>query len=354
MPSLERELANALPKSLHTLLGSLKDVLVFKNGELLGKHPETSGLTITVDSDVTLDDKALINNFDKTNTFTEENLKGAQTLRIHVAKGVKIKDPLHLFFSQNRASTLDRLTVILEEGAELSLFEYLENTTPSAVNYLSNTRVKKGANLTYTAVANNHADSATGITRNAWVDGLADATYTLAEFGDGKTAHDTTLELKAPGARGTVSIVALTNNKQEVVVKTLIDHQARNTEGHINHLGVASDESFLVFEGTGKIGKGFKGSIARQNNNGLLMSPNARLDANPFLLIDEFDVEASHGAAIGQIDEDQLYYLMSRGLTRKSAEELIIHGFLAPFQKALDDETLNEHLRTLLEKKTQR
>lgn len=354
MPSVESTLQNALPESLHTLLQSLEDAFVFKNGELLGDASLQKGLTITMDKDHTLDEKALIDNFDQTNTFTEENLKGADTIRIHVDKGVKVKKPLHIFFSQNAKTTKDRLTVVLEEGAELSLFEYLQNSEESAVNYLSNARVKRGASLQYTAVGDTHEKTVSAITRNAWVDRLANANYTLAQFGDGKTAHDTVVELKEAGAKGDVSIVALTNNTQEVVVKTLVNHLARDTEGHINHLGVASDDSFLVFEGTGKIGKGFKRSVARQNNNGLLMSPSARLDANPFLLIDEFDVEASHGAAIGQIDEEQLYYLMSRGLSRKTAEELIIHGFLAPFQVALNDETINDHLSALLEKKTRR
>jgi|AntRauTorcE11897_2_1112592.scaffolds.fasta_scaffold00927_3 Fe-S cluster assembly protein SufD len=353
MPGLDT-LSEALPESLHTLLGTLKNVLVFKNGQLIGTPPDIKGLSITLQTEYSLDEKALITNFDKTNTFTEENLKKANTLRIHVEKGIIVKEPLNIFFSQNEESTVDRMTVILEEGAKLSMFEYLENNKTAAINYLSNARVKQGAKLTYTALANNHEKSVQGITRNAWVDRLGEVQYTLAQFGDGKTAHDTLVELKEPGAKGTVSIVALTSAKQEVVIKTLVDHQATDSEGTINHFGVASDESFLVFEGTGKIGKGFKRSIARQNNNGLLMSPNARLDANPFLLIDEYDVEASHGAAIGQIDEDQLYYLMSRGLTRKSAEELIIHGFLAPFQETLDDESLNQHLSTLLEIKTRR
>ena len=354
MPSVESTLQNTLPESLHELLGALEDVFVFKNGELHGETTLQKGLTITLDKDYTLDEKALIENFDQTNTFTEENLKGADIVRIHVDKGVKVKRPLHIFFSQNTKTPKDRLSIVLEEGAELSLFEYLENTEESAVNYLSNARIKKGAQLQYTAVGDTNEKTVSAITRNAWVDGLATANYTLAQFGDGKTAHDTVVELKEPGAKGNVSIVALTNNKQEVIVKTLVNHLARDTEGHINHLGVAGDQSFLVFEGTGKIGKGFKRSVARQNNNGLLMSPSARLDANPFLLIDEFDVEASHGAAIGQIDEEQLYYLMSRGLSRKSAEELIIHGFLAPFKEALNDETINNHLSALLEKKTRR
>lgn len=344
---------DTLPESLHPLAEASGIAIVFKDGEIHGAIPDIKGLTIEKGNEESLDDKALKENFKRINTFTEENIKGdTDILRIHVAKGVMVDTPLHVFFINDGERTSQRLNLIVEEGAALSFVEYLESSTPSGINYMSNTRVKKGAVLKYTAIASSIETSVAGISRNGWVDSMGVLNYTLAQFGDGKTAHDTTVHLKGEGASATTDVVALTSGTQEVVVKTLIDHQARRTEGHINHYGVAADESFLVFDGTGKIGKGQKGSNARQNNHGIILSKSARLDANPFLLIDEYDVEASHGAAIGQIDEEQLYYLMSRGLTRKRAEELIIHGFLAPFEKALGNEALNKHLSQLLERKT--
>ncbi|MFW5914011.1 MAG: SufB/SufD family protein [Bacillota bacterium] len=342
-----------LPPSLQPLAKTGAHVVVFKDGAVHGNLGDIKGVTIEMSTDESLDELALKENFKKINTFTEENIKGnIEALRIHVGKGVRVDDPLHVFFISEGTQATQRLNLIVEEGASLSFVEYLDNASPTSINFMSNTRVKKGGNLKYTAIANSDKNSVAGISRNGWVDAMGLLNYTLAQFGDAKTAHDTTVHLKGIGANATTDVVALTSNHQEVVVKTVIDHQARQTEGHINHYGVAQDESFLVFEGTGKIGKGQKGTNARQNNYGIVLSKKARLDANPFLLIDEFDVEASHGAAIGQIDEEQLYYLMSRGLTKSRAEELIIHGFLAPFEKALGNEALNEHLSTLLERKT--
>ena len=78
----------------------------------------------------------------------------------------------------------------------------------------------------------------------------------------------------------------------------------------------------------------------------------SRLDANPLLLIDEYDVEASHGAAIGKIDEEQLYYLMSRGLTLKVAESLIISGFLSPVLNILSTDALKQDFIHKVETKT--
>ena len=78
----------------------------------------------------------------------------------------------------------------------------------------------------------------------------------------------------------------------------------------------------------------------------IFLSETARADANPILLIDEYDVKAGHAAGVGKIDEEQLYYLMSRGLTRRAAEVLIIYGFLMPFI----DEIRNESIKAEFEK----
>ena len=94
-----------------------------------------------------------------------------------------------------------------------------------------------------------------------------------------------------------------------------------------------------------------KKSIAHQKNNGIILAKKAQLHANPLLLIDEFDVEASHGAAIGKIDDEQLYYLMSRGLTLQEAEKLIISGFLTPVLTLLDSDALKNNFIKKVESK---
>src|SRR5699024_2037325 len=103
----------------------------------------------------------------------------------------------------------------------------------------------------------------------------------------------------------------------------------------------------------GDIKNGAAGSFANQESRVLMLSPKARGDANPILLIDEDDVEAGHAASVGRVDELQLYYLMSRGITRKEAERLIIHGFLEPVVDQLPVESVRNQLSALIERKIQ-
>ena len=82
-----------------------------------------------------------------------------------------------------------------------------------------------------------------------------------------------------------------------------------------------------------------------------MLSEKARGDANPILLIDEYDVKAGHAAGVGKIDEEQLYYLMSRGLTRRAAEILIIYGFLMPFIDDIRSEVIKSEFVKVIERK---
>ena len=109
---------------------------------------------------------------------------------------------------------------------------------------------------------------------------------------------------------------------------TTILNRGRHTIGHIFQRGVILNRSTLVFNGIGKIIKGAKGSDAQQESRVLMLSRRARGDANPLLLIDENDVTAGHAASVGRVDENQMYYLMSRGISEQVARKLVIRGFM--------------------------
>ena len=104
-----------------------------------------------------------------------------------------------------------------------------------------------------------------------------------------------------------------------------------------------------VFNGIGYIKHGGTKSIANQESRVLMLSENARGDANPILLIDEDDV-AGHAASVGRVDPEQLYYLMSRGISKKK-ERLVIHGFLDPVVRELPIEDVKRQLREVIELK---
>lgn len=150
------------------------------------------------------------------------------------------------------------------------------------------------------------------------------------------------VELKGEGAEVKMRAVAVSSDENKQNIDVLIIHQAPNTIGNMTNIGIANKKGKIVLNGVEKIEKGMKNANAFQTLKGVITSDQAIVEVNPILLIDEFDVKAGHGATIGKIEENQLYYLMSRGLTQTQAEKLIINGFLKPIIDEIDDEPLKE------------
>ncbi|EHD1152742.1 Fe-S cluster assembly protein SufD, partial [Listeria monocytogenes] len=115
--------------------------------------------------------------------------------------------------------------------------------------------------------------------------------------------------------------------------------------------GVMKERATTIFNGIGHIKHGASKSDAQQESRVLMLSPEARGDANPILLIDENDVVAGHAASVGRVDPLQLFYLMSRGISQKEAERLVIHGFLDPVVRQLPIESVKTMLREVIEGK---
>lgn len=150
------------------------------------------------------------------------------------------------------------------------------------------------------------------------------------------------VELKGEGAEVKMRAVAVSSDENKQNIDVLIIHKAPNTIGDMTNIGIANKKGKIVLNGVEKIEKGMKNANAFQTLKGVITSDQAIVEVNPILLIDEFDVKAGHGATIGKIEENQLYYLMSRGLTQTQAEKLIINGFLKPVIDEIDDEPLKE------------
>ena len=123
-----------------------------------------------------------------------------------------------------------------------------------------------------------------------------------------------------------------------------IDHKIGQTFSNIKNVGVAMNGSDLVFDTTGKIDKGMAKSKCAQLSRGIVMDNESSITAKPILLIDEFDCFANHGASIGKMSDEDLFYLMSRGLTKKQAFLLILEGIVRPFIDAIPLDSLKESI----------
>jgi Fe-S cluster assembly protein SufD len=111
------------------------------------------------------------------------------------------------------------------------------------------------------------------------------------------------------------------------------------------------DRSTLTFNGIGHIIKGAKGADAQQESRVLMLSDNARGDANPILLIDENDVTAGHAASVGRVDPEEMFYLLSRGIPKAEAERLVIRGFLGTVIAAIPVKEIRDGLVEMIERK---
>ena len=140
------------------------------------------------------------------------------------------------------------------------------------------------------------------------------------------------------------SIIMMKDNDDKEKIE--VYHNAKNTTSKIENY-ITSNKAKIDVDVIGKIKKGMSNSNCVQKSRGIILTNDAKIKVMPVLLIDEFDVSANHGAAIGKIDEEGLYYLMSRGISKKDAEMLIIKGFLSPILSSLSNEELKDEILKL-------
>ena len=147
------------------------------------------------------------------------------------------------------------------------------------------------------------------------------------------------------------------NGSQHSDTHSIIDHQVPNCTSHQNYKGVMNDKSRAVFNGKVFVRENAHGTDAQQSNKNLLLSNDARVDTKPQLEIFNDDVKCSHGATVGQLEEEELFYLLTRGLPETLARNLLTYGFaeeiinkigIESIKKELDEAVLNR-LNTKLE-----
>ena len=171
----------------------------------------------------------------------------------------------------------------------------------------------------------------------------SELTYVLVSTaGQGK--KDVDISLSGQGAN--VQILGIIIGKKgQATIHTLQHHTAPDTQSDLLIKSVMFGPSSLSYDGLIKIDPGAQKSNAYQRNENLLMSDRATVDTRPELEIQANDVRCTHGATIGKIDEEILFYLMSRGIDRKEAERLVIKGFFEPVLERIPDIKMVEKLR---------
>jgi Fe-S cluster assembly protein SufD len=273
---------------------------------------------------------------------------------LRVAANEKIAVPVQLVFVGAAAEAAlawhARNVIELGEGAELTLIEQhvASGEQVHLATLVSDIELHQGARLHHTLLQN--AAIGASLVRRSSLRLHADAHASLhvLELGGALVRHDLQAELLGDGAQLDTRGVFMPHGRQHIDTQLAIRHQALNTMSSSNWRGVANDRARGVFRGAIVVAPGADGSDASLSNKNLLLSPSAEIDTKPELEIYADEVKAAHGATVGQLDERSLFYLRSRGIPQAEARALLTTAFCRAVLDDLPNETLREHLSTLL------
>lgn len=275
---------------------------------------------------------------------------------VYVPKNVVVDQPLQVVFLNDNAdaSLFNHVLVVADSNSAVTYVETYVSTVEQAkgqANLIEEVIALDNAQVTFGAVDVLAKGFTTYVNRRGHVKRDAKLDWALGLMNDSDTISESITHLVGDGSTANTKTVVVGRGEQKQNFTTEIRHWGKNSEGFILKHGVMKDAAQTIFNGIGKIEHGASKSNAEQESRVLMLSENARGDANPILLIDEDDVMAGHAASVGRVDPIQLYYLMSRGISKKEAERLVIHGFLAPVVTNLPIESVKKQLTKVIEGK---
>lgn len=275
-------------------------------------------------------------------------------LVIHVAQKVQAgKLLMRWAFSRNAAAGLGnaRVVLILEEGAQLEVIEHFESNAGSfgSLNVVMQAKLGPDSSLVQTRVVR-ESDEAIALT-STQVEQHSGSSYQYNGFdlGGGLVRHELRSRLAAEGARAGFDGAFVLDRKRHVDNHVSVDHAAPGCTSSQFFRGVLGGSSRGVFNGSALIRPGADDSVVHQSNANLLLSRLAEIDTKPELEIYADEVEASHGATVGQLDEDAVFYLRTRGLSDDRARRLLTTAFCRAVTDRLENRELAEQLAVMVD-----
>ena len=281
---------------------------------------------------------------------------------LYIPDNVEITEPIQGIFYQDSDSHVPfnkHILIIVGKNSKISYLERLESCGEASAQTTANITVEviagSGAQVKFAAIDRLGENVTAYISRRGKLGNDASIDWAIGVMNEGNVVADFDSDLIGNGSHADLKVVALSSGRQVQGIDTRVTNYGCNSIGNILQHGVILEKATLTFNGIGHIIKGAKGADAQQESRVLMLSDQARSDANPILLIDENDVTAGHAASIGQVDPEDMYYLMSRGLDKATAERLVVRGFLGSVIVEIPvKEVRNEMIATIEEKLSKR
>lgn len=276
---------------------------------------------------------------------------------VYVPKGVTLENPLHsvLWAPGQNLLSFSRVLVVVEDGASLTYVHEMASATEDEGEAVHDGIIElwvgDGANLTFVELQNwghhvwNFSHERGRVGRDSELD------WIFGSVGGKLTKTFTELDLAGTGSTGRMSGFYFIDGSQHLDQDTQQNHLAPNTVSDLLFKGGLVEEARSVWQGMIYVAPGAQKTDGYQANRNLILSDDARADSIPGLEILADDVRCTHGATVGQLEEEPIFYLMSRGLPREEAERLVVDGFFAPIMERVPFEDVRARFQQMIDDK---
>ncbi|WP_194974245.1 Fe-S cluster assembly protein SufD [Aquiflexum lacus] len=342
----------------HLFEGFDGDLLVFNNGnyEKSLSSVNQTGIEVSSLNDSMPVSLGTIAKTEKDPFISLNNIYFEDGIFIKVKKNHKIDKPVFfLFFNKaNQGQVISpRILIEVEENAEVS---FLENTisldeSPYLCNVVTEIKVGQNAHVHYNRHQSENRNSI--VVNNFETDIHRDATFTsvvISLSGD-MVRNNLTLNLLDSGCEGNMYGLYLLNGKTHVDNHTNVDHTKPHSESNELYKGILADNSRGVFNGKIFVRQDAQKTNAFQQNNNILLSDDATVNTKPQLEIWADDVKCSHGCTTGQLDEEALFYLRARGLSKDQAKGMLLFAFAGEVLEHVSDESFKKYLTDIVQER---
>ena len=276
---------------------------------------------------------------------------------VHIPKQTQISKPIiiHNSASAQSGMSFPKLHVHVGDAASVQIVEIFESDDVRALS-IPETRIEIGsdANVKYQQIQANQSQ--------VWQLGRLDIHVGKQSEFDGATVGlggdysrmETTCSLYGHGASATLSAIYLGDDEQTLDYRTYQEHIGKNTQSNLLFKGVLDDKASSIYTGLIRVHKEASGTNAYQTNRTIKLSEDTWAESVPNLEIENNDVRCSHASTVSPVDDDQRFYLESRGIPTESVDRLIVQGFLNEVVQKLPIESVNESILNMLLEKQQR
>ena len=278
---------------------------------------------------------------------------------VYVPRGIRVEAPILLTAITAAATTSlhRRVLIVLDAGAEAEVWEQYHSADEDSQSLLNTgveVRVGQNARLRYVCGQDLNEKSWIFGAQRAEVERDGSLDWVALGFGGANGRVSMNTVLTGPGAHGKVTGAYAPHGRQHVDFDTTQEHAAPNCVSDLAFRGILADRSTAVWRGMIKVDEGAQQTDGFQECRNLLLSKRAHADAIPGLEILANDVRCTHAAAIAQIDQEQLFYLRSRGLGEGPARRLVIEGFLAELVERFEEGPFREAMAETIERRLER